>query len=161
MELIEVHGMAGDGTAVEVNHHHNVDPTRRFPSVCYIDGDSKQRENAEDKVFRLPGESPELFVFSAVADRLDSCSGRLAVALHRRYEDEALVKEVVTNVRRTNRDPHLLYSQVGKQLGLIPPDTVRDGFLSVWVQEYPEQAKAILDPVRADLPRLGAGAGAA
>ncbi|WP_084183334.1 ATP-dependent nuclease [Nevskia soli] len=148
IELIEVHGMAGDGIAVEVNKHHNMDPTRKFPSLCFIDGDSRQLENSKENVFRLPGQSPEQFIFNAVKDRLSNCKGRLAVALHRKYEDEDLVEKVITEVSQTNRDSHLLYSQVGKRLGLIPSTTVRDGFLSIWVQEYPDAARLILTPIQ-------------
>lgn len=45
---IEVHAMAGDGTAVTINRHHNHNPATRFPSVCVIDGDSRQATSDTD-----------------------------------------------------------------------------------------------------------------
>lgn len=56
---LEIHAMAGDGTAVAINKYHNDDPSVKFKSICIIDGDSKQQDSEADKVFRLPGESPE------------------------------------------------------------------------------------------------------
>ena len=54
---LEIHAMAGDGTAVAINKYHNDDPSVKFKSICIIDGDSKQQDSEADKVFRLPGES--------------------------------------------------------------------------------------------------------
>lgn len=50
IEGVEVHAMLGDAIAVEVNKHHNIDPSRRFPSVCFVDGDSRQNESTEECV---------------------------------------------------------------------------------------------------------------
>ena len=59
---LEIHAMAGDGTAVAINKYHNDDPSVKFKSICIIDGDSKQQDSEADKVFRLPGESPEKYI---------------------------------------------------------------------------------------------------
>jgi hypothetical protein len=83
------------------------------PSVCLIDGDSRQQDTATDSIYRLPGESPESYIYDKVVEKLDEVSGELAVALLRPYEEETRVAEIVRSVRNTNRDPHLLYSQVG------------------------------------------------
>ncbi len=37
----------------------------------------------------------------------------------------------ITHVRMANMDPHLLYTQVGRRLGLIPPETVAAAFVNV------------------------------
>ena len=117
--------MAGDGAAIAVNRHHNLDPTAKCPSVCFIDGDSQQHESSQDRVYRLPGESPESFIFHAVREKLQENCGVLSVALHRKYEDQELVQRVIDDVSRTNRDPHLLYSQIGRRLGFVSESVVR------------------------------------
>jgi hypothetical protein len=94
-----------------------------------IDGDSKQKDSVADFIHRLPGESPESYIYGKVLEKLDELSGLLAVALLRPYEEEARVAEVVRSVRNTNKDSHVLYSQVGKQLGLIPEARVREAFI--------------------------------
>ncbi len=71
LDHIEVYAMEGDSIAVNVNRHHNMDPSRRFPSVCLIDGDSRQRESSVELVFRLPGEGPESYVFDKVMEVFD------------------------------------------------------------------------------------------
>ncbi len=152
IDTIEVHPMAGDGTAVNVNKFHNLDPSSKYPSVCYIDGDSKQKDSVLDRVFRLPGEMPETFIFDSVLDVIDQVSGILAVSLHKKYEDHEKISETLKEVRRLNRDGHLLYSAVGKRLGLIPETIVRSAFLNVWCQAYPEKVKEILDPIISLIP---------
>jgi hypothetical protein len=160
LDAIEVHAMAGDGTAVKVNMHHNIDPSARFPSAAYIDGDSRQSESDSDRVFRLPGESPESYIFRKVLDRLDEAAGKLAVALHLPFEAQERVAEVVRNVNLTNRDPHLLFSQVGEHLGLIAERIVRSAFLSLWAQLYPSEVSDVIGKIGELLPAEG-GAGAA
>jgi hypothetical protein len=63
IDLVNVHAMEGDGTAVKVNKYHNIDPSNKVPSICFIDGDSRQKESAEDRIFRLPGGIPESFIY--------------------------------------------------------------------------------------------------
>lgn len=152
-DLIEVHPMHGDGMAVAVNRHHNIDPSaNKVPSICLIDGDSRQLEEPKEGVYRLPGASPELYIFEQVLEVLNDYRGILAVALHRKYEDQNVVADCVKSVKLTNVDPHVLFSQVGKQLGLIPETTVRGAFLSVWTQAYAAQAEELLEKIKSRLP---------
>ena len=44
---LEIHAMAGDGTAVAINKYHNDDPSVKFKSICIIDGDSKQQDSEQ------------------------------------------------------------------------------------------------------------------
>jgi predicted ATPase len=146
LESIEVYGLTGDSMAVSISRFHNQDPSQRFPAICFIDGDSLQVEDGKE-VLRLPGQSPEAYVYDQVLDRLEEYAGILAVSLHRRYEDAGTVAKVVRDTRTTNRDAHVLFSQVGRRLGLVPEPTVRDGFLSVWCQAYPDQVQQLMEPV--------------
>lgn len=154
IDLIEVHSMEGDGPAVQVNKYHNLDPSKKFPSVCFIDGDSRQEESIEDRVFRLPGQVPESHIYDGVSERLDNeLAGRLAVALLEPYENQKKVAQIIHDIRQTNRDPHILYSQVGKRLKLIPEDTVRRAFLSIWTQAYPAEVQKIIQLIENLLPK--------
>lgn len=117
-----------------------------------IDGDSQQEESDADEIYRLPGQSPESYVYDSVLDKLDEISGELAVALLKPYEEESKVANVVRSVGNTNRDPHLLYSQVGKQLSLIPEARVREAFMALWAQTHPEEVRAIVDPFEDKVP---------
>lgn len=146
-DAVEVYGMQGDGTAVLVNRVHNIDPSSRRASVCFVDGDSQQSESTDDGVYRLPGESPERFIYGHVHDSIKKVKGTLAVALHQSFDAQDRVEEVVRDVWQTNRDPHLLYSQVGFQLGFISEEVVREAFLFVWTSEEREQVQALLRPV--------------
>lgn len=143
MDAVSIHPMEGDGTAVTVHRGRKLDPTISQPSVCLIDGDSRQHDSEIDSIYRLPGESPESYIYDKVIEKLDEISGQLAVALLRPYEEEAKVAEIVRSVRNTNRDPHVLYSQVGKKLGFIPEARVREAFISLWARTFPEEVQNI------------------
>ena len=153
MDAISVHAMEGDGTAVRVNRGHNIDPSIRQPSVCLIDGDSGQPTNSQDCVYKLPGESPEAYIYDRVLEKLDDISGELAVALLKPYEQHDKIMDVIRSTRNTNRDSHLLYSQVGKGLGLIPESRVREAFIALWARNYPDEVSAIIDPFKDKIPR--------
>jgi len=153
MDAVSVHAMEGYGTAVRVNLDHNIDPSVRQPSVCLVDGNSKQETKVTEDVYRLPGESPESYIYDRVLEKLSNVSGELAVALLRRYEEEEMVADVVRSVRNTNRDPHLLYSQVGRKLSLIPEARVREAFITIWARSYPEEAKATIQPFISRIPK--------
>jgi predicted ATPase len=152
IDAVSVHAMEGDGTAVKVCRSHNLDPSVQQPAICLIDGNSEQVEAAADGIFRLPGQSPESFVYDEVMAKLDAVAGELAVALLRPYEEHQKVVDVIRSVRNTNRDSHLLYSQVGKALGLLPEMRVRDAFLATWARTSPSEAAGIVDQFRTKLP---------
>lgn len=94
---LEIHAMAGDGTAVAINKYHNDDPSVKFKSICIIDGDSKQQDSEADKVFRLPGESPEKYIYGKVVELISNPNetkiGELSLLLQKRYEDSNFVEK--------------------------------------------------------------------
>ncbi|MGV3459655.1 MAG: ATP-dependent nuclease [Flavobacterium sp.] len=151
---IQVHKMEGDGVAVKVNKFHNVNPTRTHNSICIVDGDSEQRESDDDKVYRLPGESPESYIYDLVLERVnsttDSVIGELTVALHKPYEIQEQIKDILNDVRRTNRDYHLLFSQVGRRLGFISEIVVKSAFLNIWLRNFPADVERVLENIRSN-----------
>jgi len=153
IDAIGVHYLEGDGTAVKVHISHNQDPTVQQKSVCFIDGDSQQQENYDALIFRLPGESPESYIFGKVLEKLDDLIGLLAVALLRPYEEQNRVAEVIRSVGNTNRDPHLLFSQIGKKLGLLSEARVREAFLSVWAQGFSEEVQHLVYYIQHLIPK--------
>lgn len=153
VEFVEVYPMQGDGAAVQVHHHHNISPASRGKSFCFIDGDSRQKDDPDKLIFRLPGESPEAHVYDTLIDRLEECCGELAVALHQRFENQAAVMEVVRSVRLTNRDPHVIFNQVGRRLGFISETVVKSAFLSTWTKYYELECAQTIRPLVSYLQR--------
>jgi energy-coupling factor transporter ATP-binding protein EcfA2 len=153
LDGIEVHAMSGDGSAVQVNRFHNLSPATRFPSVCLIDGDSRQFESARDRVFRLPGGTPESVIFDQVMEMWSTCGGVLAVRLLKPFEEEGNIRRILEEVQTTNMDRHLLFSQIGRSLGFLPETTVRDAFISVWAEHRPEEVRVMIEPLYTFLPR--------
>ncbi len=147
-DAVSIHPMKGDGTAVKVHKHHNLDPSVTQKSACIIDGDSEQKDEPSEYIFRLPGQCPESAVYDHILERLDDISGELAVSLLKPYEFETKLKEHIKSVRNTNRDPHLLYAQLGKKIGFIPENRVKEAFLSIWCrlnQHYVDDISQHLD----------------
>lgn len=152
IEHIQVHAMEGDGTAVSMNTYHNRNPAIPIPSICIIDGDSKQSECAAKSVFRLPGEAPESYVFDTVMEAWEIVSLRLTVALLEKPENAERLKTFCETVRRQNMDPHLLYAQLGEKLGLLPEKLVMAAFTNIWAQTYPVPIEGIVKAVIVCLP---------
>jgi predicted ATPase len=152
MDAVGVHTMKGDGTAVKVSRSHNLDPSVHQPALCILDGDSQQTEDTECGIIRLPGQSPESFIFDEVVAKLGDVVGELSVTLLRPYEDHQKVREIIQSVQNTNRDAHLIYGQIGKLLGFIPEARVREAFIAIWVRAYPNEVTRIVDLFRSKLP---------
>jgi len=57
-------------------------------------------------------------------------------------------------VSHTNRDPHLLFNQIGLKIGFVSEPIVRGAFLSVWIQENQSEVEKIVKPIleALDLP---------
>ncbi len=148
IDEIGVYSVAGDGIAVRTQLGHKSNPSIMFHSVCFIDGDSQQAESVENGVFRLPGLTPESTIFNSVLANLDNTIAILTAACQRSADKQDSVANVVRSVSHTNRDPHLLFSQIGTKLGLIPEAIVRGAFLSVWIQENPDGVKQVVEVVK-------------
>ena len=151
-DQVEVHAVQGDGNAVKTHRGHMSNPAVKFKSLCVIDGDSQQAEDRDAGVIRLPGTQPELAVFEEIRNRLDRDLAVLTVSCQRAPEAQELVNRVLEEVAQTNRDPHLLFNQIGIAIGFVPEAIVRGAFLALWVRANPEfcadlaaRARALVD----------------
>jgi len=140
---VGVYYVNGDDAAIKIHLAHNQNPAVKFRSICFIDGDSRQGEQPDKGVYRLPGESPELFVFNVVRENLEKYAAIITVACQRPLSSQKAVIDVIKEVSNTNRDPHLLFAQVGALIGLVSEEVVRGAFFSVWIQEKPDLAKQL------------------
>jgi hypothetical protein len=135
MDEIGVYAVSGDDPAYSIHMSHRKNPAiaNKLKSLCILDGNSTKAEDLDCGVIKLPGGAPESEVFSYVHDNIDTLSMRLAVALHLNPQKERHVKNVVDNIAITNRDPHVLFSQIGRDAGLIPENIVCSAFISLWI----------------------------
>ena len=155
LDAISFHSMRGDGTAVKVHKNREVDPSIAQPSICFLDGDSRETNNENENIFRLPGQCPESTVFDHVYENLDRISGELAVTLLKPYEFESKLKGLMDSVRNTNRDPHLLFAQFGKKLGLIPEERVKEAFLAIWCRLNNQYIQDLFEQISSLVPTEG------
>ena len=129
-----VYPVYGDGNVVTTHLGHMSNPSVSFDSICFIDGDSKQKDDNDKKIFRLPGTNPELTVFNSILENLEQNIALLTVACHRPINKQGEVAEIIEEISRTNRDPHLIFSQIGVKMNFIAESVVVGAFLSLWVQ---------------------------
>lgn len=146
-EEIGVYPVHGDGNAIKIHEGHKLNPAVNFDSLCFIDGDSKQTEKNESGIYRLPGSVPELTVFNSVVANLNNNIALLTAGCQRPISQQTNVAEVVREVSRTNRDPHLLFTQVGIRLGFVPVEIIQGAFISIWIQENTQAVDNIAAPI--------------
>ena len=144
---ISIYPVFGDGNAVKVHCGHIANPAVQFRSICFIDGDSKQEEAPKNGIYRLPGTNPELTIFNSVIKNLEQNIALLTIALHRSSEKQEQIAREILRVSQTNRDPHLLFNQVGLSIGFVPESIVKGAFLSIWIQENSDELEGMVSPV--------------
>lgn len=133
-EQVEVHAVAGDGNAVATHKAHVTNPAIGFKSLCIIDGDSQQVDEPDKGIIRLPGSQPELTIYENILGRLDQELAILTVSCQRAPEAQELVKKSMEELINTNRDPHVIFNQLGIKIGFVPENIVRGAFFSLWVR---------------------------
>jgi AAA domain, putative AbiEii toxin, Type IV TA system len=152
MDEIGVYAVSGDSQAHAIHLSHRQNPAvTRLKSVCILDGNSSKSEDLESGVMKLPGEVPEAEVFNFVRENIEVLSMKLAVALHLPAEKDGLVARTVEDISRSNRDPHLLFNQVGQKAGLIPANIVSSAFIGLWLAGNGEKSARVSDFIRANL----------
>lgn len=147
-EQLEVHAVAGDGNAVSTHRGHMQNPSIQFKSLCIIDGDSRQSEDETSGIFRLPGKQPEVSVFESIRQNIDRDLAVFTVSCQRAPEAQEQVRQAMEEIIRTNRDPHLLFNQIGIRIGFVPESIVRGAFFALWVRNNPEFCDKLAGHVR-------------
>ena len=89
-----------------------------------------------------------------MVDKIDQCSGILSVRCMHQYQQDKVVQSIIMDVKRTNRDHHLLFSQIGEKLGFVNENTIREAFQTTWCELYPEKVKALLNLIMDFLPKV-------
>lgn len=148
---ILIYGVKGDGNAIKMHNNHLADPSVSTHSLCFIDGDSEQQENHDNYIFRLPGESPEKYIFYKIKDEIKVVCGHLAVSLHKKYDFQDKLQEVIEQVHRSNYDKHVIFNQIGSRCGFISESVVKSAFLSTWANYSQEEVNQYLRLIKDNL----------
>ena len=160
MDEIAVYEVNGDGNAVKTHNSHTANPSINFRSLCFIDGDSNQSDSEKlntlypdqpEKhvlgIYRFPGEMPERKVFKDVYENFDKNLAILTVSCQKPPEQQEQTRKDIEEIFYINRDPHLIFNQIGIKIGFVPEIIVRGAFLSIWIRENPEQVARIIKPI--------------
>ncbi|WP_338669775.1 AAA family ATPase [Pseudodesulfovibrio methanolicus] len=151
-ERIGIYAVGGDGNAFSTHLHHRQDPSVESKSLCIVDGDSAVNEDVDEWIFRLAGEQPERTIYQYILDNVDEHAAVLAVSLHKSPDEQAYVVESIRKIMLSNRDPHLLFTQLGIELGFVAESIVRSAFLTLWARENKDFCSQLCDFVRRRLP---------
>lgn len=155
LDGLRIHGMGGEANARIVNKQRNLDPAKTFPSICMLDGDQASQASDTERIFTLPGDTaPDAYVFEVVHSGLDSNAARLTVSLGLPIEKQAKVIDVIEQRARTNQDRHVIYAQIGGDLGFIPEAYVKQVFLNEWANST-EDPKLMVDQLAPILVEIG------
>ena len=144
-EEVGVYPVSGDGAAHSLHISHTKNPalTDLVKSTCILDGNSSRKEDVDSGILKLPGDVPESAVFDYVSANINTEAMKLAIGLHLPPEADRRVQSAVEAIGRSNRDPHLLFNQVGQGLGFIPASIVASAFISLWVAGNMPEAQRI------------------
>lgn len=156
LQSIEIHPTGGADPARDLTRFHNKNPTAHFPAIALIDGDMRARDDfipqkiqtplgeANDLCF-APGDShPESTILSDVAENLTSEHNLLGKLTQRLTLDTAMQERVRRSIeqrRATNRDPHVIFDQIGEDLDFLPGSTVARAFISIWADAFPDKVR--------------------
>nr|VFK27681.1 MAG: ATPase/GTPase, AAA15 family [Candidatus Kentron sp. MB]VFK33051.1 MAG: ATPase/GTPase, AAA15 family [Candidatus Kentron sp. MB]VFK75711.1 MAG: ATPase/GTPase, AAA15 family [Candidatus Kentron sp. MB] len=146
-DRIEVHAVSGNSNAVRIHRNRLADPSAKHGSLCVIDGDSEQHDDESSGIFRLPGARPEAQVFHDVYAQISSNIALLTVHMQLASTKQTLVKRVMEEVDSTNRDPHVIFNQIGDKLDFIPEGIVKGAFISLWVRSREADFKPLCDRI--------------
>lgn len=149
MDMIEIHPMSGAAVAKSATLHHNSIPTTWQPALCFLDGDQASQADSDKHIHLLPGDfDPERTVLDDVLSRLDELGARLTMSLRLPLDRQQRVVSVVRARKTTNRDIHVIFQQIGEDLGFLSAHDVAHAFLALWANEFPERTAAIVDLIR-------------
>lgn len=132
LSIISIVYLGGDGNAVKMNKFNNLNPEQKAPSISVIDGDSREKESNQEKVYRLPGNEPELFIYKDILDNIDEIIVPLCYALGWDTNKQSELVKSMEVLLHTNREYHNLFSQLGLKLNYLSEDKVKTAFLNIW-----------------------------
>ncbi|WP_234881147.1 ATP-dependent nuclease [Mycobacteroides salmoniphilum] len=165
---IEIHSLGGAAPARDHTRFHNENPVRRFRAAALLDGDKGDEdgyaprqitdpadtddapETGRSDITYGPGDGhPESAVFEDIHDNLDTVGnllGKLTIALQLDTPMQSRVRASIEERRRTNRDIHIIFAQIGEDLDFLSESLVQRAFLSTWANTFPEKVATVWDP---------------
>jgi len=153
-DQIEVHAVSGDGNAVRIHKNRLDDPSSTHRSLSLIDGDSQQADNEELGIYRLPGNQPEAQVFNDVISNLSSNIALLTVSLQLPPTKQDFVGRIIGETSSTNRDPHVIFNQIGIKLGFVPEEIVKGAFVNLWIRDHEQAFTSFCGRIKDEIERF-------
>ncbi|MCK1802634.1 AAA family ATPase [Brevibacterium sp. R8603A2] len=164
---IEIHALGGASPARDHTRFQNGNPTRNFPAIALLDGDKRnedgyraeqitenstggeQASECRADIVYGPGDGhPEEAVFEDIHDNLDRIGnllGKLTIALQLDTPMQSRVRASIEERRRTNRDIHVIFAQIGEDLDFLSESLVQRAFLSTWANTFPDKVCEVWD----------------
>ena len=157
---IKIHALGGANLTYDHVKFHNTNPTSTFPAIALLDGDKRGEKNllptpisvsdsdntAMSTVFGPGNSHPESAIFDDISENLTSNKnllGKLTQRLGIDSTHQSQVKESIERRKYTNRDPHLIFAQIGEDLDFLPEEVVARAFITMWCDAFPEKVEEI------------------
>ncbi|HVC52489.1 MAG TPA: AAA family ATPase [Stellaceae bacterium] len=151
LDEIGVYSVSGDSAAYRIHRSHAENPAIQTKSLCILDGNSQRDSDPDNGIIKLPGQIPESVIFNYVNENINTLAMQVAVALHLSADKDERAKQAVIDVNLSNRDPHLLFNQVGLRAGMIPQAIVSSAFIGLWIAGNQEVVRTIGAFIRENL----------
>lgn len=150
---IEIYAVSGEGNVDTFTRSHNKNPATTFKAAGIFDGDMRSRTDESEGLVAYPGDGdPEAHILERVESVIETIAPRLAMNLGLPPTAQARVIEATRSVMRTNRDPHLIYAQIGEQLDYLGEGVVANAYITQWAENYPNEVEAVFEPLLGRLP---------
>lgn len=145
---IDPHFVGGEANVRKFTIVQNDNPATSIPAIGFLDGDMRHSQDPGKKLFCLPGVGdPEIHIYEVLAEAIDDIAPKLAIALSMPTSEQDRLRRVVPQILRTNRDPHLLFKELGDELEFMSAATVRTAFLGIWAELRTDEVDAICSPI--------------
>lgn len=150
---IEIYAVSGEGNVDTFTRNHNRNPATTFKAAGIFDGDMRSRVDESEGLVAYPGDGdPEAHILERVEAVIETIAPRLAMNLGLPTAAQGRVIDATRSVMRTNRDPHLIYAQIGEQLDYLGEGVVANAYITQWAENYPEEVEAVFKPLLGRLP---------
>lgn len=171
LKSIEIHALGGAAPARDQARHNNLNnPARKYPAIALLDGD-KLKEDGYNPVKAaladvegipfvtfIPGDDhPEAVILEDVTLAITNNAlvlARLTLALQLDTPAQGQVLEAIEHAKRTNRDRHTVFAEIGESLDFLAEDVVARAFVSTWANFHDDKVKQMWDSVSTRLPLL-------
>lgn len=99
----------------------------------------------------MPGSQPEAQIFNDIYSDFSNNIALLTVSLQLPPTKQEFVRSIVQEISSANRDPHVIFNQIGIKLGFVPEDIVKGAFVNLWLRDREADFNPLITQIRKEI----------